>query len=323
MLSIDYDIQIGGLNFRPGTNSRLIGLHSCASMNAPVHYCRMSFSVPADLSIAEGDAVTVQLGYKDEGLSTVFTGVAAQVEWRSERVTVEAESQFRQLTALRTNSYFENAFAGDIARALSGETDVSNGRVEPGLRFAFYAIGSNRSAQDQIRELAAQCGFDFYADVDDKMVFGMPLPGGAPEMFGFGTNILELKVEQAQQNNEGVEVFGESPASFGAGPDAAAWFTKSEVKGSAGGGKKIRVYAPSAREQQTAVNMANNLWNKWSPRKKGNLRTLGKAKLALGGMILVSGMPADAQNGTYKITGVAHRLGGNAGFITQLDFEEM
>lgn len=291
-------------------------------MKAPVNYCRMAFTVPSDLSMAEGDDVKVKLGYKD-GLSTIFKGVVAEVEWHTDKVIVEVESLFRQLTALRTNTYFENAFAGDIARALVGETELSNGRIEPGLRFAYYAIGSNSSAWNQLYALARQCGFDFFADADDKVVFGMPLPTGAPELFSFGTNILELRVVQTQQTIEGVEVFGESPASFGAGPDGATWFTKSEVKGSAGNGKKRRLFVPAAREQQTAASIASNLWKQWSPKKTCQLRTLGKASLALGGMVQVSGMPADGQNGTYKITGVSHKLGGDTGFVTTVDMETL
>lgn len=323
MYAIDYNIKIGALQFKPGSNSRLIGLQSTASLKAPVNYCRMAFTVPADLSMAEGDAVVVELGYKDDGTSTVFTGIAAAVEWYADKVVVEAESQMRQLTALRTNMYFENAFAGDIVSGLVGETDLSKGRVEPGVRFAYYAIGSNASAWMQMGNLAAQCGFDFYADADDKVVFGMPLPAGVPALFQYGVNILSLQVAQTQSTIEGIEVFGESPASFGAGPDAATWMTKSEVKGSAGSGRKKRLIVPAAREQQTAISIANNLWRQESPRKKGQLRTLGKADLTLGGMIQVSDMPADSQNDTYKITGVNHQLGGNHGFITTITIETL
>lgn len=321
MLKIDYNIEIGSVRFKPAANSRLIELRSHASMRGPVHHCRMAFTVPADLSMAVGDAVKVELGY-DGDINTVFSGVVTGVEWLVEAVVVEAESLTRQLTALHVNAYFENAFAADVVNGLAGETDMSTGRVEPGLRFAFYAVGSNRSAWDQLSALARQCGFDLYADAEDQLVFGSALPG-IPEIFQFSVNILKLRVEQRQAAVSGVEVFGESPASFGAGPDASAWFTKKDVKGSAGSDPKRRVYIPAARTQELATEIANNLWETGSPKKTGSLRTLGKSALVLGSTLLVSDTPVDNQNGTYKIIGVEHLVHHIKGYLTTVTIEEI
>lgn len=321
MLAIDYNIEIGSLQFKPDNNSRVIELHSAASMNAPVNHCRMAFTVPADLSMAAGDAVSVALGYKDD-TGTIFTGVVTALEWQLDRVVVEAESLTRQLKALRTNEYFENSFAGEIASGLAGKTDLSTGRVEPGLQFSFYAVGGNRPAWDHLVELAWHCGFDLYADQNDQLVFGSALPG-LPELFQFGINILSFQVEEIQESVSGVEVFGESPASLGGGPDAATWFAKKEVKASTGSNPKLRVFAPAARSSEAATQIADNIWAKRSIKKSGRLRTLGKPGLALGATIQVSGMPAGNQNGTYKITGLTHRLHPVKGFLTDLHVEEM
>lgn len=321
MLKIDYQIEIGSLVFKPGSNSRLIGLHSQSSMGAPVAYCRMAFTVPADLSMAVGDPVTVQLGY-DGDLSTVFTGAATEVEWQLDQVIVEAESLSRQLAALRVNMYFENAFTGDIASSLAGETELSTGRLEPGLQLPFYAVGSNRSAWDHLAELALQCGFDLYTDERDQLVFGSAMPG-VPKLFQFGINMLRFQVEERQPAVSGVEVFGESPASHGGGPDSATWFTKKEVKGSAGSNPKQRVYAPAGRSQELTAQMANNIWSERSIQKTGRLRTLGDAAITLGTLLQVSGMPADHQNGTYRTTSITHRVHPVKGFLTDLQVTEV
>ena len=107
------------------------------------------------------------------------------------------------------------------------------------------------------------------------------------------------------------------------GPDSAQWFTKNEVKGSAGGGQKMRVYAPSAREQETAAQIAEGIWSKIAPRKTARLRALGKAGLGLGSLVLVSGMPADSQNGTYKVCSVIHNIKPGKGFMTDFQLEEI
>jgi phage protein D len=322
MLRINYNIEIGSVQFKPASNSLLIKLHSQASMNAPVNYCRMVFTLPADLSMAVGDKVKVELGYDGASLNTVFSGVVTCIEWQTETVVLEAESLARQLKALHANAYFENAFAADIVKDLAAETDMATGRIEPGLRFAFYAVGSNRSAWDQISSLARQCGFDLYADSEDQLVFGSTIPG-TPEMFQFGINILTLRVEERQEAVSGVEVFGESPASFGAGPDASAWFTKKDVKGSAGSDPKQRVYLPAARTQELAAEIAGNLWEAISPKKTGRLLSLGKSALVTGGSIMVSDMPVDHQNGTYKIIGVDHLVHPVKGYLTTMEIKEM
>src|SRR5689334_9682619 len=111
MLKIDYNIEIGSLQFKPADNSRVIELHSEASMKIPVNNCKMTFTLPADLSIAVGDSVKIELGY-DGDLNTIFSGAVTNVECSVEAVVVEAESLACQLTALYVNAYFENAFAG-------------------------------------------------------------------------------------------------------------------------------------------------------------------------------------------------------------------
>lgn len=320
MLQIDYNIEIGSLQFKPANNSRLIELRSQASITAPVHHCRMVFTLPADLSMAVGDKVKVELGYEGD-IQTVFSGMATVIEWDIARVVVEAESSVRQLTAISVNAYFENATAADVVNGLVSETDMSVGRVDPGLQFGFYAVGSNRSAWHHISDLARQCGFDVYADPDDKLVFAAATPG-VPELFQFGVNILKLRIDQRQEAVAGVEVFGESPSSFGSGPDAAAWFTKKNVTGSAGGDPKHRVYVPAARTQELAGQIAENIWKALSPKKTGRMSVLGKSALGLGGIAKISDMPVDNQNGTYKITGVNHLLQADRGFITTVSIEE-
>lgn len=323
MLSVQHDIKIGSTQFKSADSSRLIELRCDAALDTPVNSCRMTFTVPADLSFREGDEVTVKMGYKND-ISKIFTGIVHNIQWHIGRVTVEAHSLFQELAALRLNTYFENAFAGDIVKGLASETAVSIGKAQSGLRFAFFAVGNNQTAWQYINDLAAQSGFDFFADTDDKLVFALPLPVGLPTMLEFGVNLLECRIEQTLGTIKGVEVFGESPASFGQGPKSATWFTKQEVKGSAGDSKQVfRLYEPSARAQETAALMANALWERLKPKKKGQLTVLGNANLQIGALVKVSKMPSDAQNGTYKIIAVRHKIIKEKGFITQLKVLEV
>lgn len=323
MLSVKHDITIGSTQFKSADKSRLIELRCNAALGTPVNACVMVFTIPEDLSFTEGDDVTVKLGYNDD-LSLVFTGIVHAIAWQIGSVTIEAHSVFQELAALRINTYFENAFAMDILRGLASETAVSVGKTQPGLRFAFYAVGNNRTAWQYMNDLAAQCGFDFYADEKDKLVFAMPLPTGLPVLLQFGKNLLACRIEQTLATTKGIQVFGESPSSFGQGPQASTWFTKKEVKGSGGENDKVlRHYIPAARTQEAAASMANALWQQTKSKKKGVLTLLGKAEIKIGAMVMVSSAPSDAQNGTYRVVGFTHCIRKTKGFITQLKVEEL
>ncbi len=281
MLTIQYDITIGSNSFKVNGNNRLIELWCDSSQYIPVNSCRMAFTLPKDANFTENDAVTVKLGYKD-ALRLVFTGKVKSIEWQIGSVQVVAHSGFHDLAALRTNAFFENASAGDIVKGLAGEAKVSIGKCDAGLQFPFYAVGNARSAWQSIHDLAMQCGFDFYADAKDKLVFSK-FAAGAPIPLEFGKQILKCQMDLAKPAITGVEVFGESPASFGQGTEASTWFTKKDVKGLAGDASNaIRHYIPSARTQELAKQMATALWEDLKSQKKEWLRCSAKRILGLG-----------------------------------------
>jgi hypothetical protein len=277
----------------------------------------MAFTLPKDAKFKENDVVTVQLGYRG-ALSTVFTGKVKSIEWQIDLVQVVAQSSFQNLAALRTNAFFENAAAGDIVKGLAGEAKANIGKCDAGLQFAFYAVGNHHSAWQSIHDLAMQCGFDFYADTKDKLVFSK-FAAGTPIALEFGKQILKCSMEIAKNPITGVEVFGESPASFGQGAEASTWFTKAAVKGLAGGGSNvIRHYVPTARTQELAKQMATALFESLKSEKKGVITVLGKANLAIGATIELTKMPVTAQNGQFKVVGCCHTIRKSTGFLTQL-----
>jgi hypothetical protein len=317
MLTIQYDITIGSNQFKVNGNNRLIELWCDSSLSTPVNSCRMTFTLPKDAHFKENDAVTVKLGYTGD-LHLVFTGKVKSIEWHIGSVQVAAQSCFRDLAALRTNAFFENASAGDIVKGLAGEAKANIGKCDAGLQFPFYAVGNHRSAWQSIHDLAMQCGFDFYANSNDKLVFSK-FAAGTPISLEFGKQILKYQMDIAKSPITGVEVFGESPASFGQGTDGSTWFTKAAVKGLAGGGSNvIRQYIPAARTQELAKQMATALWENLKLEKKGVVTLLGKANIAIGTTIEIAEMPVSSQNGSFKVIGCCHTIRKNTGFLTQL-----
>ncbi len=322
MLQVKHKITIGSTVYELGNSTRLVELSMQAALDVPVNACRVTLSPPLDLSINPQDTFKLELGYGDT-LNLVFTGKVATADWGVERVTVYASSGFQKLVAARFNLVYENPKASDIVSDIIGRLKLSTGKSETGLTFAAYALGDNITAYDHLRALAAQCGFDLYANTEDKLVFAK-YQAATTHQFTYGSDILSFSLDAQSVAVTGVEVYGESPASQGQGANASSWLTKNDVKGSAGStsGLVIRQAAPIARTQEVAGKIASAMLAANTRQKRGVLKTLGAPAVKLGDAVQISKMPVSANNGTFKVIGVTHTLQRQRGFLSTITIQE-
>ncbi|NEP36243.1 hypothetical protein [Moorena sp. SIO3B2] len=324
MLKIGYTIKIGSVVCNAGQQTQLIELRSHSELTIPVNTCCLVLGLPQGLTISPEELVSVELG--DENKQTlVFTGKVSRVDWSIDRVRIEAASTFGSLTAARLNRVYEKPNAGDIVKDILKWGKVKVGQVQNGLKFSVYGVGDLMSAYDHLETLAQQCGFDFYANTQDKAVFAKYKPASSHQ-FKYGEDILALELEQPHPGVEKVEIYGESPSSQGQGEQAYSWLTKKEVKGTAGSGSGIttlRLTDPTARTQAVAQKMAEAVLAKQRQKQRGEIKVLGNANVKLGDEIKVSKMPMATLNGSFKVTGVSHRLNRRSGFCTVIDWEEV
>jgi hypothetical protein len=323
MLTVSHKITIGTAGYTSSDHSRLLDLQMKASLDVPVNVCGIVLGLPAGLNIAPEDPVKVELGYEDN-LVLVLTGTVGSVDWGIDTVSIQAAGSFQWLLAARFNLFYEKPKAGDIVADVVGRLGLSAGKVENGLEFPAYALGENQTAYDHLRRLAWQCGFDLYADPADKVVFARYSPADTHE-FQYGLNILSLTLDEQTTPLTGVEVYGASPTSHGQGPEAYAWLTKKEVKGTAGSASGLvrRLFDPTARTLETAAQIAEATLAVASRGRPGRLEVLGAPKIKLGDAVKVSGMPVETQNGTFKVMGIAHALNARKGFFTVVEGEEV
>lgn len=321
MHTVNHEITIGTAVFTPTDHTRLIDLQVKASLDVPVNSSQIVMSLPADLNPAPADNVTVSLGYEDD-LSLAFTGVVCDIKWGIDRVQVQALGSFQSLLSARFNYLYEKLKAGDIVFDVASQLGISIGNVESGLEFLTYALGENQPIYNHLQYLAQQCGYDLYANADDELIFAAFQPI-TTHAFAYGTNILALTLDEPTTSMTGVEVYGESPASHGQGADAHTWLTKKEVNGVAGDtdGVVMRVADPTVRTVETAVQMAESLLTTTSRKQRTQIKVLGNAHVKLGDAVEISAMPTDKQNGTFKVTGIQHRLTGRRGFVTTIEGE--
>jgi hypothetical protein len=323
MLPVHYQITLGSSTYIPKDKSCLIDLQAIASLSVPVNHCRVVLGNPVGLTVKPQDPVTIKLGY---GTTTevVFTGTVGEVEWDIDRVTIYAIGAFQALTAARFNLLYEKPNAGDIVKDVAqSRLKLKMDKVESGLRFAVYALGDRTSAYDHLQAIANQCGFDLYANSQDKVVFAL-YKAATTHKLTYGIDILSLTLAQPTESVTSIEVYGESPSSQGQGDQAYSWLTKKEVKGSAGtkSGVMLRLADPTARTQDLAGKIAKSILAIKQQKSRGQVKVLGDAKLKLGDGIEIAKMPLSQQNGSFKITGVTHRLNRQQGFYTTIDWEE-
>ena len=322
MLSVSHKITIGSATYTSGDRTRLVELKTHASLEIPVNSCRLVLSAPEGLAISPEDPVSVELGYEDD-LKLVFTGSLSSVDWSINSVSIQAAGSFQHFLTARFNLLYEKSKAGEIVTDVIDRLGLTSAKVESGIEFPVYVLGENQTAYEQLYTLAQQCGFDFYANPADEVIFAQYRPLTTHE-FQYGVNILALTLEQPMVSLTGVEVYGESPSSYGQGTDAYTWLTKQEVQGSAGNSSRLvkRFTDPTVRTLETATQVAEALLSNHVQKRQGKMRVLGAPIAQLGDAIRVSGMPISQQNNTLRIRDIEHFLSVKKGFYTDIYWEE-
>lgn len=324
MQPVSYQISLGTTTYTPTDRPFLRALRCQTALDIPLHSCRIVLGQADNITVAPEDVVRVKLGYGNR-LETVFTGIVQSAEAGIEHLTIQSISACYPLVLTRFNKIYEQPTAGDIV------TDVAKKKlklmlkkVENGLSFPVYALGDRTTVYDHISQLAIQCGFDFYADPDDKIIFAQ-YKALKTHPVTYGKNLLRLSQMQLLPSITGVAVYGESPASQGQGNQAYAWLSKKEVKGTAGKNTRtgMSVIDPTARTQALASKIAQATLTHATAKKRGQSRILGDAAIHLGDAINLSNLPSASQNGTFKITGVTQCLDRFRGFYTDITWREI
>ena len=320
MFNVNYKITIGKEIFGAGKKDALIDLDVFCGFCDPVNAAYMTFVPDAEIRAMPEDKVKIELGYDDK-LTVVFTGKVDSIKSGVHCIKVDVLGSFAIIAGARANFLYEKEYAGSIVKNLAGKFKVEKKSVEQGIKFPFYMISEQKSVWEHLSTLAKQCGFDFYADSNDKLNFKL-YKAKKNHIFEYGANILNMEQSTNSSYADGVEVYGESPAGQGQGEQASSWLTKKEVKGAAGEkkGKIIRMALACVKNKNAADKIAKNLMSFYGIKKKGDLKVAGAPKLALGDSIEIKKMPQAMQNGKFKPVTIRHRLNKKKGFITDISW---
>lgn len=322
MLSVQWSVAAGQDAWSSaGAGAPLLSLRTEAALGVPVNACRLALHGAAEVQAAPGDPLAVKLGGADAA-ETVFTGTVSRVAHALGRIEIEGAGAFSRLAGARLNLLYEAESAGNIATDVLGKLELQKATVESGITLPVFALHAGASAWVQLYELARRCGFDLWADVEDKAHF-RPCEGGDARALTYGVDLLSWEHAAMAPAADGVLVLGESPAGQGQSDQATAWLTRKEVQGTAGksSGRVLTVVDPAARNKQLAGDVATGWMRTLARTARGRATTLGLAAVRLGDVLSVSKLPASAQGADARVTGVRHRVDPRAGFVTTLAWE--
>jgi hypothetical protein len=288
MFNVAYKITIGSTTLQSGKTSRLLELESSAALAVPVNRCRIVLDGQTRLSAAANDPVKVELGYNNN-LPTIFTGKLDTINSRFAQICLEARGAFAELVAAHQNGVHEQQNAGAIVGDLLGARQIAQGTLAAGETFARFTFSDCQTVWAVIHDLGRRCGYDFYADCEDKAVFKHYAPKKT-YLFTYRGDILDYRQIGQGPTLDEVEVYAESPAT---------------------------------RTQSLVQNIAKNIVKADQAQTCGWLRALGAPMVQLGDAVQIAQMPDSAQNGTFKVTGVRHQLSREVGFITDIFWEKV
>ncbi len=319
MLHPVYKLQLGSLSLDPESSDDLIDINVKLSMDsAPGNFQGLVRKRDGEIGFAKNDPVSVSLGYNvndNNELTDVFAGTVDSFNLQSSNVRVTALSSFIKLYNLSVNRFYENQTAGAIVKDLADSVGIEIETVSDGIELPYYAVGGNKTAYENIIELAQICGFDFYSTNEAKLVFKKH-EAKEPHLLEYGKNIIRIRRVDQSPSVDSVKVFGTSP-SGSKGRDVSHWLTKKNIQGSSGdGSNQLLVQNKAIRSEDSAKKVAEAILNRMKSLVVIKVETIGNPKIMLGNTVKVQGVPEESLNGEFQVREIEHYLSKSDGFIT-------
>ena len=267
----------------------------------------------------EGD---VQLGYADDQLYPVFTGMITRIQRSLLNIaTITVCNAGYVLSQWRINESFEQQSAGDIVESLASTAGVETDTIEPGIDFPFYVVDDGKNLYQHIAELAEKSGLYAYIGSDGKLNFTSPPDSEAVKTFTYGVDILAIKTSRRKHTVDQVSAIGQGAAGS-QGADAWDWLLKDpqSVTANAGSGSNTRVISDPSLRSSDAAQQAAAAKSFLIKQQSNKLRmtVVGAPQVLAGSRVEITDVPDDLFNGAGVVESVRHTYSKQAGFVTDL-----
>jgi phage protein D len=317
MLHPKYELKIGSLTFEPKSSDFLTGLTVDCSLNIPSDtFYGSIINNKLAKEIKKGDLLKISLGYEDK-LTVVFQGNVYDLIFSAFDTSVNAYSCTFNLSHLKIDKFYEQRTAGQIVKDLAVNASAETLDIEDGVKFPYYAIDSNKSAYEHIRELAVICGFDVYCNQENKLMFKKYNPN-KKHAVEYGKNLIAVTMGVNPSPYQGVKIIAESPSSE-SGTQTAHWLKKEQVYSLAGEEESLLTIVNRAvKDEDTARKIAEERLDTLKYQKIVHADVVGNPEIYLGDAITLEALPNPLLNGEYKIITIQHLYSKRKGFITKL-----
>lgn len=270
------------------------------------------------------DDGTIELGYEDEGTTSVYSGrIESVVRTGNGLVRIIVANATSDLAGLRVQQSYEDQSAGDIVGELAGKAGVTTGNIAAGSSLAFLVLDDGSSAWQHIARLARVSGHQARVTADGELEFA-PVASGSPvQTFTWGVDLLSLERREAGASFDNVTVFGEGAAGSD-GKSAWNWLVKeaAPVTGTAGQGSHTRAFVDPALRSADAVRGAAQAVADAAQRAAitGSAIVPGASRVTPGALITIAGSPDGELDGDYYVTRVRHTYAKRTGYRTRITF---
>ncbi|MDX1696383.1 MAG: hypothetical protein R3208_21635 [Ketobacteraceae bacterium] len=267
----------------------------------------------------EGD---VQLGYADDQLYPVFTGMITRIQ-RSlmNMATITVCNGSYLLSQMRINESFEQQSAGDIVTSLAQSAGVETDTVEPGIDFPFYVVDDGRNLYQHIAELARKSGLYAFIGSDGKLNFSAPPSGEPVKTFSYGVDVLAMQTSRRKHPVDEVSAIGQGAAGS-QGAEAWDWLLKDpqSVTASAGNGNNSQLISDHSLRSSEAAQQAAASKSFLIKQQSNKLRltVVGAPEVFAGSRVAIAGVPDDIFNGAGIVESARHSYSKREGFVSDL-----
>lgn len=243
MLSMEYEITVGryriGMVESVSVKRSVESLRATATIVLPCCYANRSLGI--ENKLAEGDTVTVRLGYNNS-LETEFEGYLESVSTADNSVTLECEDAIHLFRKEVENREYVGVSVGQLLDKIVGQVD-SSFRVSCDYEFSYDKfVVRDATAYDILKKVQEETKANIY--FDGSTLHAHPqyadMAGATTVEYDFSVNIekSDLKYKRADERKYLVEAEG-----------VAADGTRTKVTyGKAGGDRRsVKVYGVTDR----------------------------------------------------------------------------
>lgn len=234
-----YDIRIGA--YKVGMLAR-VEIHKSVELladTAKIILPAAQYNVALDVEsrIRRGDAVSIRLGYREEGLREEFRGWLQRISTDGGEITLECEDDLFRFRKEVPNKEFKGVTLEALLRHVVQETGAAQ-RIECSYKWTYSKfVIHDATGQDVLRKVQEESGADIY--LKDGVLHVHP-PGeqvGGARIYDFARNVESSDLTYRMAGDKRVRVVVKANL-----PDG----TVREVEVGSSGGHKVEVRCPTS-----------------------------------------------------------------------------